>query len=171
MIAAVDVWYSGTGATAGGVLFTHWTSEQPARELREFIERVKPYEPGSFYKRELPCLLKLLEPVKDRVEAVIVDGYVWLGPENRPGLGAHLYEALGKKVTVIGVAKSMFRGATNAKAVLRGRSRRPLYVTAAGKDSVIAAKNIQGMHGPHRIPTLLKRVDQLCRSAEKHSSR
>ena len=171
MIAAVDVCYSETGATAGGVLFTHWTSEQPARELQVFIEQVQPYEPGSFYKRELPCLLKLLELVKDRVETIIVDGYVWLGPKNRPGLGAHLYETLGEQTPVIGVAKSMFRGATNAEAVLRGRSRRPLFVTAAGMDPVIAAKNIQGMHGPHRIPTLLKRVDQLCRSAEKHSSR
>ena len=56
---------------------------------------------------------------------------------------------LVNKVPVIGVAKSMFRGATNAEAVLRGRSRRPLYVTAAGMDPVIAARNIQGMHGPH----------------------
>jgi deoxyribonuclease V len=171
MIAAVDVCYSETGATAGGVLFTLWTSERPARELREFIEQVQSYEPGSFYKRELPCLLKLLEPVKGRVETIIVDGYVWLGPENRPGLGAHLHEALDEQTPVIGVAKSIFRGATNAEAVLRGRSRRPLYVTAAGMDPVIAAKNVQGMHGPHRIPTLLKRVDQLCRSTDKHSSR
>ncbi len=171
MIAAVDICYSETGATAGGVLFTHCISERPAREVREFIEQVEPYEPGSFYKRELPCLLKLLEPVKDRIETIIVDGYVWLGPQNRPGLGAHLYESLGKQVPVIGVAKSMFRGSTNAEAVLRGRSRRPLYVTAAGMGPVIAAKNIHGMRGPHRIPTLLKRVDQLCRSAEKHSSR
>jgi deoxyribonuclease V len=117
MIAAVDVCYSETCATAGGVLFAQWTSERPARELREFIERVEPYEPGSFYKRELPCLLKLLEPVKDRVETIIVDGYVWLGPESRPGLGAHLYQSLGKLVPVIGVAKSIFRGATNAEAV------------------------------------------------------
>jgi deoxyribonuclease V len=171
MIAAVDVCYSETGATAGGVLFTHWTSEQPARELQVFIEQVQPYEPGSFYKRELPCLLELLEPVNDRVETIIVDGYVWLGPENRPGLGAHLYETLGEQTPVIGVAKSIFGGATNAEAVLRGRSKRPLFVTAAGMDPLIAANNIQGMHGPHRIPTLLKRVDQLCRSAEKHSSR
>jgi deoxyribonuclease V len=166
MIAAVDVCYFEAGATAGGVLFTHWTSEHLARELLEFIEQVEPYEPGSFYKRELPCLLTLLEPVKDRIETVIVDGYVWLGAENRPGLGAHLYEALGETIAVIGVAKSIFSGATNAEAVLRGRSRRPLYVTAAGMDPVIAAKNVQGMHGPHRIPTLLKRVDQRCRSAE-----
>jgi deoxyribonuclease V len=171
MIAAVDVCYSDTGATAGGVLFTHWTSEQPALELREFIEQVEPYEPGSFYKRELPCLLKLLEPVKGQVETIIVDGYVWLGPENRPGLGARLYETLGEQTPVIGVAKSIFGGATNAEAVLRGRSKRQLYVTAAGMDPVIVAKNIQVMHGPHRIPTLLKRVDQLCRSAEQYSSR
>jgi deoxyribonuclease V len=171
MIAAVDVCYSETGATAGGVLFTHWTSEWSARELREFIEQVEPYEPGSFYKRELPCLLKLLEPVKEQVEIIIVDGYVWLGPEHRPGLGAHLYEALGEQTPIIGVAKSMFSGATNAEAVLRGRSRRPLYVTAAGMNPVVAAKNIQGMHGLYRIPTLLKRVDQLCRSTDKHSSR
>lgn len=170
MIAAVDVCYSETGATAGGVLFTHWTSEHPARELREFIERVEPYDPGNFFKRELPCLLKVLEPVKDRVEAIIVDGYVWLGPEQRPGLGAHLYEALGDQTPVIGVAKSLYRRATNAEAILRGRSRRPLYVTAAGMDPVVAARNIQGMHGPHRIPSLLKRVDQLCRGTEKHSS-
>jgi deoxyribonuclease V len=171
MIAAVDVCYSETAATAGGVLFTHWSSKQPARELLEFIEQVEPYEPGSFYKRELPCLLKLLEPVKDRAETIIVDGYVWLGPHSRSGLGAHLYEALAKKVPVIGVAKSVFRGATNAEAVLRGRSLRPLYVTAAGMDPVVAARNILGMHGPHRIPSLLKRVDQLCRGTEKHSSR
>jgi deoxyribonuclease V len=171
MIAAVDVHYFGTDATAGGVLFNYWTSQRPELELREFIERIEPYEPGSFYKRELPCLLELLEPVKDRIETIIVDGYVWLGPENRPGLGAHLYASLGKQVSVIGVAKSMFRSAIIAEVVLRGRSRRPLHVTAAGMDPVIAAKNIRGMHGPHRIPTLLKRVDQLCRSSEKHSSR
>ncbi|MGO9566813.1 MAG: endonuclease V [Desulfomonilaceae bacterium] len=170
MIAAVDVCYSETGATAGGVLFAHWASERPARELREFIELFEPYEPGSFYKRELPCLLELLGSVKDRVETVIVDGYVWLGPETRRGLGAHLYRALDEKVPVIGVAKSMFRGATNAQAVLRGRSKRPLYVTAAGMDPVVAAKLVKGMHGPHRIPTLLKRADELCRSGEKHAS-
>ena len=144
MIAALDVCYSETGATASGVLFMHWTSEQHARELREFIEQVQPYEPGSFYKRELPCLLKLLEPVKGRVETIIVDGYVWLGPGNSPGLGAHLYEALGKQVPVIGVAKSMFRGATNSEAVLRGRSRRPLHVTAAGMDPAYCSKQYPG---------------------------
>jgi deoxyribonuclease V len=170
MIAAVDVHYFGTTATAAGVLFKHWTSELSEFEVGQFIERVEPYEPGSFYKRELPCLLKLLEPVKNLVETIIVDGYVWLGPENRLGLGAHLFKSLDEKIPVIGVAKSIFSGATNAQAVLRGRSRRPLYVTAVGIDSLVAAEHIRTMHGAHRIPTLLKRVDELCRNPERIST-
>ena len=85
MIAAVDVYYFETAATAAGVLFSRWTSERPAVELREFIEKVEPYEPGSFYKRELPCLLKLLQAVKQQVETIVVDGYVWLGPGRQAG--------------------------------------------------------------------------------------
>jgi len=49
--------------------------------------------------------------------------------------------------------------------VLRGDSRRPLYVTAAGLDPAAAALHVRSMHGPFRIPTLLKRVDQLCRTS------
>ena len=164
MIAAVDVHYLGTAANAAGVLFRRWTAERPALEVSELIEKVEPYEPGSFYKRELPCLLKLLQAVKQQVETIIVDGYVWLGPGDRPGLGAHLYMALDEEIPVIGVAKSPFKGAVNAQQILRGPSQRPLYVTAAGVDSILAAENIKRMHGPHRIPTLLKRVDELCRS-------
>jgi len=34
-----------------------------------------------------------------------------------------------------------------------------------GVDSQAAAACIQRMHGPSRLPTLLKRVDRLCREA------
>ena len=147
------------------MLFEEWTSEQPVEELREFIENVAPYKPGSFFRRELPCLLKLLDRVRGRFDLVIIEGHVWLGAENRPGLGAHLYGALQERVPVIGVAKSPFKESPNAQQVFRGRSRRPLYVTAAGVDPSWAARNIERMHGQHRIPRLLKRVDRLCRSA------
>lgn len=45
---------------------------------------IAPYQPGEFYRRELPCLLAVLAcgPV---AEVIVVDGYVWLGPE-RAGL-------------------------------------------------------------------------------------
>ena len=47
--------------------------------------------------------------------------------------------------------------------VLRGDSSRPLFVTAAGMNPHGAAELVRGMHGPHRVPTLLKRADQLAR--------
>jgi len=165
MIAALDVYYSGTVAVAACVIFEEWSSDAPLGEIQEHIETVEPYEPGSFYLRELPCLLKVLSRLKLRLDAIIIDGYVWLGPENNPGLGARLYKALNGKTPVIGVAKSPFKGAPNAQRVLRGKSTRPLYVTSAGMEPAEAGKKIAAMHGPHRIPTLLKRVDQLCRAA------
>jgi len=88
---------------------------------------------------------------------------VWLDDAYAPGLGAHLYEALGKTVPVVGVAKTQFLSASVAVTVTRGNSRRPLYVSAACMDLETAARNIQSMHGPFRVPTLLKKVDQLCR--------
>ena len=122
------------------------------------MEEPASYVPGSFYKRELPCILALLDKLKQIPVEMIIDGYVWLGA--RSGLGQHLFEALGCRIPVIGVAKSAFPGAA-AEKIYRGTSRRPLYITAAGVPIGIAAGNISRMHGPHRIPNLLKQVDQI----------
>ena len=101
--------------------------------------------------------------VAGRLHTVVVDGHVWLGAnESRPGLGAHLYRALGASIAVVGVAKNSFAG-NQAIAVLRGQSKRPLYVTAAGTDVADAADAVRAMHGAHRIPTLLHQVDRLAR--------
>jgi deoxyribonuclease V len=163
MLACVDVDYRDEGAVAACVLFRDWADEAPAAERVERIARVEPYRPGQFYRRELPCLLAVLGPVAEGLEAVVIDGYVWLRDESAPGLGGHLYEALGRAVPVVGVAKTRFRSAEVARPVLRGGSGRPLYVTAAGVSADEAARHVRAMHGPYRIPTLLKRVDQLCR--------
>jgi len=48
--------------------------------------------------------------------------------------------------------------------VLRGGSRRPLLVTAAGLAPADAADLVRAMAGPHRLPDALKRVDTLSRS-------
>jgi deoxyribonuclease V len=165
MIACVDVDYRDEGAVAACVLFRSWTDAEPAGEHICRLERVEPYQPGQFYKRELPCLLAVLEKAAQPLELVVVDGYVWLADEARPGLGAHLYEALGKAVPVVGVAKTHFAGAKAARPVLRGDSGKPLFVTAAGVAVDEVARQVQAMHGPFRIPTLLKRVDQLCRDS------
>lgn len=164
-LACVDVHYWGDqSATAACVLFDWWTDTAPRQELVATVPKVHAYVPGSFYLRELPCLLKVLKLVKAQLDTIVIDGYVWLGPD-RPGLGVHLYEALGKQTPVIGVAKSPFRGAA-AIEVLRGNSKRPLLVTAAGIEPRLAAQLIQDMAGEFRVPFLLKRVDQLCRSRQ-----
>jgi deoxyribonuclease V len=167
MIACVDVDYRADHAVAACVLFRDWLDAVPEAVWTHRVAPVAPYQPGQFYRRELPCLLAVLAPRLDEIGTVVVDGYVWLGDERSPGLGAHLYEALGRKVAVIGVAKTCFHSAGAAKAVLRGDSRRPLFVTAAGLDLITAAACVRRMHGGYRIPTLLRRVDQCCRVAEK----
>jgi deoxyribonuclease V len=165
MIAIVDVDYRDTEAVAACLLADAWADDRPAAELVERITPVEPYEPGSFYRRELPCLLAVLRRVTGPIAAVVVDGYAWLG-DGRPGLGARLADALGGTVPVVGVAKTRFAGAP-AVEVLRPGSRRPLFVTAAGLNADEAARQVVAMHGPYRIPTLLRLVDKLCRGAEK----
>ena len=110
-------------------------------------------------------MLKVLRKVDVSLETVLVDGYVWLGNDKSPGLGAHLFEALDGKIPVIGVAKTKFASAVIAKEIFRGNSRNPLYVTSAGINPDVAVQQIENMHGQFRIPTLLKRVDTLCRQA------
>jgi deoxyribonuclease V len=163
MLICVDVDYRDPGAVAAGVLFGAWADAAPAAERVVHVGRVQPYEPGQFYKRELPCLLAVLGTVAEPIEVVVVDGYVWLGPEQRLGLGAHLYDALGGRTAVVGVAKTRF--ASPARQVSRGGSARPLYVSAVGIDPDEAACCVAAMHGPYRLPTLLRRVDRLCRES------
>jgi deoxyribonuclease V len=161
MLACVDVDYRSSGAVAACVLFRAWSDADSAAEHVKEIAQVEPYQPGQFYRRELPCLLSVLAVVGEPLETIVIDGYVWLGDE-KPGLGAYLYEALDRRIPVVGVAKTRFAGAA-AESVQRGESRRPLYVSAAGLDPRTAVRYIQAMHGAYRLPTLLRRVDQLCR--------
>lgn len=164
MIVATDVRYDEDARTAlaAAVAFDAWTDAEPRREWTVEVDGVADYVPGSFYERELPCLLAVLEPVRAVLSAVVVDGHVWLGP-SRPGLGHHLYEALDRRVPVVGVAKSRFHGGF-ATEVLRGDTTRPLYVTAIGLPVEQATAHVRDMHGPYRLPTLLKRVDVLTRN-------
>lgn len=166
MIGALDVDYREDGtAVAGLVLFAHIGDAEPSAEVAVRIPEVEPYVPGALYRRELPCLRAVLDASEVDPGLLIVDANVWLSEAGAPGLGAHLYEALERKVPVIGVAKNRYAGAP-AKEVIRGGSARPLYVTAVGLDVDAAAERIRSMAGAHRLPTLLKRVDRLARDAE-----
>jgi deoxyribonuclease V len=161
----VDVHYEPTHAIAAALLFRDWTDDSAAREVAVRVPSPRAYEPGQFYLRELPCLEAVLDPLRASLEVVIIDGYVWLDAGEGRGLGAHLHSALGERVPVIGVAKTAFRGSDFAVPILRGQSHRPLFVTAAGIPSEVAAGQVKAMHGQYRLPTLLQRVDRLARTA------
>src|SRR5512135_1031705 len=131
------------------------------------VKAVDTYRPGNFYRRELPCLLSVLQLVPVLPEAAVVDGYVWLPPGDRPGLGAHLYDAMGRQIPVIGIAKTAFAGVescVSARPVLRGISRKPLFVTAVGMEPDIAALRVREMAGKHRVPEIGRLADRLSRS-------
>ncbi len=168
---AVDVAYHDERAFVGGVLFDNWRDDIPVREITTHMSPVKAYVPGRFYQRELPCILKLLQDLPEPVETIIVDGYAYLETKERPGLGMHLYRALFGKIAVIGVAKTAFGDTRAQTKVYRGSSQRPLYVTAAGIDEEFAGQCIAAMAGLHRIPILLKRLDQLCRRMKDRKNR
>ncbi len=159
MIGCVDVDYQPDLVTAACV-GAEWADGVAAIEV--VVRTGGPaaeYQPGAFFARELPYLRGVLERMP-ALDLIVVDGYVWLGPD-RPGLGHHLHEALG--IAVVGVAKNPFAGA-RAIEVTRGDSARPLFVTSIGIDPPVAASHVRAMHGEHRIPTLLRRVDALARS-------
>lgn len=165
MNLAVDVHYTGDRAVAAGILFADWTADRIAGQHRVALADIQPYVPGRFFERELPCILALLDAIDATPRTIVIDGYATLGPDERDGLGAHLYKALDSKVPVIGVAKTRFAGTPPEAEVLRGRSGNPLFVTSRGVEPGEAKRLIRTMHGANRLPTLLGAVDRLCRSA------
>jgi deoxyinosine 3'endonuclease (endonuclease V) len=160
---AVDVYYNNNTAKAIAILFNDWQDKKPEQIISKYLSDIQPYEPGSFYKRELPCIIALLESIDiKQLELIIIDGYVYLDDQNRLGLGGHLYQSLDKAVSIIGVAKTKFHNNTkNVKEIKRGLSKRPLFISSIGMDIDSAADCIQSMSGDHRIPDLLKKLDRL----------
>jgi deoxyribonuclease V len=159
--AAVDVCYlPGGGARAGAALAADTQFTAVVAERSAVVAEVAPYEPGGFYRRELPPIRAVLEGLAG-LRLLIVDGYVDLDPGGRMGLGAHAHAEFG--VPVVGVAKTRFAAATHAVAVLRGGSARPLFVTAAGLPAAQAADLIRHMPGHFRLPDALRRADAVAR--------
>jgi deoxyribonuclease V len=163
MILAVDVCYHETSATIAGVIFTDFLSDTPENIIISEIETVEEYISGEFYKRELPCIVQLLEEHNVKPNCIIVDGFVYLDGKTKPGLGKKLFDYLNGEVNIIGVAKNPYDTILKECEVYRGKSQKPLYVTSVGIDITQAKKLVKSMHGEFRVPTLLKRVDKICR--------
>jgi deoxyribonuclease V len=166
MILAIDVQYVESRGFVSAVAFDDWEAIQPDNHYETLLDNIAEYQPGQFYKRELPCILKLLEENNLHPDIIVIDGYVTLN-EGKPGLGMHLYNALDKKTVIIGVAKRSFSGIDENTKLFRGTSNNPLFITSIGMPLGEAKKNISKMQGKNRIPVLLKLVDSLCRNFSK----
>ena len=108
----LDVYYYEEYAKASGIVFQKDQEEKVIAEYNELIYNISEYIPGQFYKRELPCLLALLEKVKENIDFIIVDSFVWLD-DSKKGLGGYLHEAMECRTPVIGVAKTFYAGSRN----------------------------------------------------------
>lgn len=163
-IVALDAQHYDHGVAGVGLLgFQDWTHGTAMWEKTVQAVGCGEYEPGAFFKRELPALMQALTYCPVAPDVIVVDAYVYLDALGRAGIGHHLWEQLGRKIPVIGVAKTRFVSADPAWEILRGQSKVPLFVTAIGCELEVAKSAILSMHGEHRMPTLLKRVDQLAR--------
>ena len=166
MILAFDTYYFDNKAKTVCIAFDSWANDENYKVTTEILEGIEEYQSGVFYKRELPCILSLLEKIQiENIETIIVDGFVFLDDSQKLGLGGHLYKALNSTIPIIGVAKNNFATIEqNKRPLLRGKSMKPLYITAIGIDVDKATGLIENMSGPNRIPTLLKTLDTLTKA-------
>ncbi|MEM9204012.1 MAG: endonuclease V [Actinomycetota bacterium] len=160
MIGVFDVGYSGDRATVGCVTLEAFGESEPLRQWVVSTECSEEYTPGAFYRRELQPLLVALQSSPE-LSVCVVDAFVDLGEDRTPGLGRILFEQTG--VPVIGVAKSRYPGTPPDLEVLRGASRCPLFVSAAGLDDELARDSVRAMAGAGRIPSMLRLADRLAR--------
>ncbi len=161
MILINDVYYWDDKAKSVTVAFDNWETENIVETHEVQLENIEPYMAGEFYKRELPCILKVLECTpKEDIDLIIIDGYVILDDDEKWGLGAYLYHELDEAIPVIGVAKKNFiSNRKYVREVIRGKSKNPLYISSIGIEIDEAAQLIENMKGAYRIPDLLKLVD------------
>jgi deoxyribonuclease V len=167
MLLAIDTHYKPNQAKTVGLVFDSWTASQPTHIYTALRPEAADYVAGEFYKRELPCIVDLLQQLDLQViKTIIIDGFVYVNNQQDFGLGGHLYQYLEGKIPVIGVAKTNFMSLTAQKiAVYRGQSKKPLFVTAIGIATELAAQHIEQMNGEFRLPTLLKYLDTLTKEA------
>lgn len=165
MIYAFDSYYYEDYANTVCIAFEDWTSDKECEVFIEKTDITSDYESGAFFKRELPCILSLLKKIVIKEgDIIIIDGYVTLNNDGKIGLGGYLYDALEQTVPIIGLAKNEFSTPdAQRRSVYRGESKTPLFLTVKGADVDEIKTAVEKMHGLYRIPTLLKKLDQLSR--------
>ena len=166
MLLILDLHYEDACTFVGWVKADTFKSHAPSACGRaKVMGTPAPYVAGEFWVREVPPIMSFLQDRPDilcDVTCIIVDCLCHL-PTGKPSMGEKLYEALDRKYRVIGVAKTNFND-SQAYQITRSSSTRPLYITECGtRDWRDIGNTIRDMHGPYRIPTLLKLADSLAR--------
>ena len=85
MILATDTHYTDVSVCTAGVLFSDWTDEIPVSSYTVDTLAAAEYEPGEFYRRELPLVQALLKTIPHPLSCIVIDGYVFLDADRRPG--------------------------------------------------------------------------------------
>lgn len=157
----IDVSYQDNNAKVVGGFFENWNDEKLIKVSQKIVNNIKEYISGEFYKRELPCILEFLNDYDiNEIELIIIDGFVFLNDDNKQGLGGYLFESLDKRIPVIGVAKTSFHNNNkNVIDVLRGNSKKPLYISSIGIELLKASDLIKNMFGNNRMPNIIKQID------------
>jgi deoxyribonuclease V len=166
MKLAIAVHFDGAQAQAAAVAFDAWDSPEPTKTYLSHIAHVEKAARGELDLRELPCVMQLLREHQLAPELLLIDGFVHLDADETPGLGQHLFHALGSATPVIGVAKTGRPGLPAQFEVMREEEAKPLIVTSAGVDIGAAKARVRAMHGRKRVPTLMKLVARLAKNGD-----
>lgn len=170
MKLAMAVHPVGEGALAAAVAFDDWGAVEPLRTFTTKVARLEAKKPprGEPDLRQLPALLQLLAEHRLEPDTVVIDGLVHLDADESAGLGRHLFDALGGRTAVIGIANPSAPAFPTQFELYRGDddTARPLIVTCVGVDLGAAKVRLRGMHGKKRLPTLIKLAARLAKGAE-----
>ena len=163
MKLAIDVHFDGAGALVAAVAFDAWDAPEATRSYTSRVPHIEKARPGELDLRKLPCIIQLIREHALEPELVVIDGFVDIDAKETPGLGRHLYHALGGRAAVIGVSKSSNPTFPPQFELSREAESRPLLVTSVGINIGAAKAGLRAMHGRKRVPTLLKLVARIAR--------
>lgn len=163
----VAVHFEDANARAAAVAFDAWDAAEAARTYVSHINHVEAAVRGALDLRELPCVMQLLREHQLAPELLLIDGFVHLDADETPGLGQHLFHALGSGVPVVGISKRRLPGLSAQFEVMREEEEaQPLLITCAGMDIGAAKARVRAMHGRKRVPTLMKLAARLAKSKD-----
>lgn len=166
MKLAIAVHLAEAQAQVAAVAFDAWDSPEATKTYLTHIAQIEKPVRGELDLRELTCVMQLLREHRLAPELIVIDGFVHLDADETPGLGQHLFHALGGAAPVIGAAKTGRPGLSAQFEVMREEEARPLTVTCAGVDIGAAKARVRAMHGRKRVPTLMKLVARLAKNGD-----